>query len=101
MRSTQHSPPLNINLNQPPTMNTHAIRRRRYYYNNKSKVDYIAQGTLEECKALVEKWENKQYCLSHNECSTPDYKIVALRSLGQNPWWEATQASEARFWLRR
>jgi hypothetical protein len=25
MRSTQHSPPLNINLNQPPTMNTPEI----------------------------------------------------------------------------
>jgi hypothetical protein len=80
-------------------MNTHAIRRRRYYYNNKSKMDYIAQGTLEECKSLIAQWSKKQYCLAHNECCAPDYKIVTLRSLGQSAWWEASQSEEAKFWL--
>lgn len=80
-------------------MTTHTIRRRRHYYNNTSTVDYIAQGSLQECRALVAKWESKQYCLSHNECSPPNYKIVTLRSLGQRAWQEATSSNEANFWL--
>lgn len=74
---------------QTPTLPSHVVRARRYYYGPKETSSIAHVGSLQECKDFIRRDGDSPYYTEQNESGRWSLRIVTSHSLGQAASMEA------------